>query len=70
MGFSNLRDSGSVPWTILNFGGKSPAYFVCLFVLTDAQEKQIGFATLGRERPIGWDIAHVQNNFIDLYPAQ
>ena len=43
---------------------------VCLFVLTDAQEKQIDFATLGRERPIGWDIAHVQNNFIDLYPAQ
>ena len=28
MGFSNLRDSGSVPWTILNFGGKSPAYYL------------------------------------------
>ena len=41
-----------------------------MFVLMDAQEKQIHFATLGRERPIGWDIAHVQNNFIDLYPAQ
>ena len=38
--------------------------FVCLFVLTDAQERQIDIATLGRERPIGWDIAHVQNNFM------
>ena len=28
MGFYNLRDSGSVPWTILNFGGKSPAYYL------------------------------------------
>ena len=31
----------------------------CLFVLTDAQEKQIEH--LGSERHIGWDIAHIQN---------
>ena len=30
MGFSNLRNSGSVPLTILNFGGKSPAYYKLL----------------------------------------
>ena len=28
MGFSNLCNSGSVPWTILNFSGKSPAYYL------------------------------------------
>ena len=42
---------------------------LCLFVLTDGQEKQIEVASLTRERPIGWDIAHVQEHFIDLLPS-
>ena len=63
----------NVHFSVWNFCALLTCLFVCLFVflfvLMDAQEKQIGFATLGRERPRGWDIAHVKNNFIDLYPA-
>ena len=39
------------------------------FVLTDGQEKQFEVVSLTRERPIGWDIAHVQEHFTDLLPS-
>ena len=34
-----------------------------------ARETGVGVESLARERPIGWDIAHVRDQFPDLLPS-
>ena len=42
----------------------------CLFCFNGRPgETGVGVESLARERPIGWDIAHVRDQFPDLLPS-